>query len=106
MGLEVQLILCVQSSLQSWRTEPGRRLDDPRIYLWPSQLPGLDYLVMYNGEWKENCNGSVLLSRSTASDSLKYCFPTMFLLPFLTSTGHSGCSGEDESPLTCRRMIG
>lgn len=54
---------------------------------------------MYNGEWKENCNGSVLLSRSTASDSLKYCFPTMFLLPFLTSTGHLGCSGEDEKSL-------
>lgn len=74
----MQLILGIQGSLQSWRTRPGRRLDDPRISLWPTQLPELHGLVMYHGEWEENWNGRLLLSRNAVSDSLKYCFHMMF----------------------------
>lgn len=33
---------------------------------------------MYNGEWKENWNGRLLLSSSAASGSPKYCFHMMF----------------------------
>lgn len=63
-------------------------------------------LVTHTAEWKENWNGSLLGSGSTASERLKCFFPAMFVLPFLTSTGHLGCSGKYKSPLACRLMTG